>query len=360
APHQGPAGEISRDELWRTVPVWRARFDSYEPDPQVVAALKEVERDLRLTVVFGTWCGDSKQHVPELLKTVDLAGNGRIGVRLIAVRRGFEEPLDFVRDERVINVPTVIVAGDGGEIGRIVETPALDSITADLAAIIAGRPPVHQGRWERERRLARGTYHYLADGGRRGTEEWEIFAGPDDTTLIHSRLQLGARVTETWHRRAADNVTNFLEITRQDGSDLSRSRFWIEAGRAHSVTRGSATGIIEQTIEFPDRWTVLMPLAVDAVVAANGNPAHAFRFGAAGAPTSGRLYPLELEQGGSEEIATPAGRFDAARVVRRVDGEESVWWLHPELRVPVQGRLEDGVRIVLVEIERFTNEPAEP
>ena len=36
-----------------------------------------------------------------------------------------------------------------------------------------------------------------------------------------------------------------------------------------------------------------------------------------------------------------------------------MWWLHPELRVPVQGRLEDGVRIVLVEIERFTNEPAE-
>ncbi|HET6277313.1 MAG TPA: hypothetical protein VFG08_00870, partial [Candidatus Polarisedimenticolia bacterium] len=25
APHQGPAGEISRDELWRTVPVWEAR-----------------------------------------------------------------------------------------------------------------------------------------------------------------------------------------------------------------------------------------------------------------------------------------------------------------------------------------------
>jgi len=360
APHQGLEGEITRDELWRTVPVWRARLESYEPDPQVVAALKKVERDLRLTVVFGTWCGDSKQHVPELLRTIDQAANSRIKLKLVSIRRGFEEPLDFIRDQKVINVPTVIISGASGEIGRIVETPALDSIAADLAAILAGRTPAHPGRWERERRLARGTYHYLVDGSLEGAEEWEIFAGPDDATLIHSRLQAGARVTATWHRRDAGNVTNFLEITRQDGSDLSRSRFWIEGGRARSVTRGSATGIIEQTVEFPDRWTVLMPLAVDAVVPADGNPTHAFRFGAAGAPTSGRLYPLELEQGGSEAISTPAGRFDTARVVRRVAGEESVWWLHPELRVPVQGEREDGVRVVLVEIESFIDEPAEP
>ena len=361
APHQGHAGEISLDELWRTVPVWRARAASYEPSPEIVAALHDVGRDVELTVVLGSWCGDSKQYVPEILKAVDLAANSRIRLRLISIRRDFKEPLDFVRDQRVINTPTVIVTETDEEIGRIVETPALESIEADLAAILAGRPPTHQGRWPRERRLARGTYHYLDDGGSRsGTEEWEIFSGPDDTTLVHSRLQLGERTTETWHQRDDDGVTNFVEITRRDGRDLSRSRFWIEGGRLQSITRGNATGIVEQTTALPHGWMVLLPSAVDAAGSVQGGSSPAFRLNGAGAPTSGRLYLHELEPGEREEIATPAGRFDAHRVVRRLDGAESVWWIHPELGVPVQGQLENGVRVVLVEIERFADEGSGP
>jgi thiol-disulfide isomerase/thioredoxin len=358
APHQGHAGEIALDELWRTVPVWKARAASYEPSPEVVAALHDVGHDVELTVVFGTWCGDSKRYVPELLKTVDLAANNRVGIRLVSIRRGFKEPLDFVRDQKIINVPTVIITRNNEEIGRIVETPALETIEADLAAILAGRPPTHEGRWKREHRLARGTYEYLSDGIRKGTEEWEIFAAPDDTTLVHSRLQLGERTTETWHRRDAGGVTNFVEVTRRGGRELSRSRFWIEEGRLQSITRGNTTGIVEQTAELPDGWTVLLPSAVDAVGSVQGgvSSSPAFRLHGAGAPTSGRLYLHDLERGDREQVSTPAGRFDARRMTRRVDGVESVWWLHPELGLPVEGRREDGVRVILVEIERFAED----
>lgn len=235
----------------------------------------------------------------------------------------------------------------------MVETPALDSAEADLVAILAGRTPPHQGRWTRERRIARGTYHYLGDDGLRGTEEWEIFSAPDDKTLVHSRLQLGDSTTETWQRSDADGVTNFVEITRQTGPDLSRSRFWIEDGHVQSVTRGNATGIVEQTLELPDGWTVLLPVAVSAISSANGGRTRALRLEAAGAPTSGRLYLQELQINGREEITTPAGRFEADRIVRRVGGTESVWWLHPDLEVPVQGQREDGARVVLVEVEQF-------
>lgn len=298
--------------------------------------------------------------MPALLKTLDEAANPAIEVRLVSIRRGFDSPLDFVREHRVINVPTIIVSEDGREIGRIVETPAGASVEADLAAILAGsQPPPHPGRWQRDRRLARGVYEYRDEGGNTlGTEAWELYSAEEDGRLLHSLRELGERSTEVWQRRDSAGATRFVEITRRADGELSRSRHWIGDGHLHVITRGNVTGIIDQKLELPSGALVVVPAS-----AAAGQPQAALdpaaavletvalRLPGSGAPAAGQLEPLVFEDVGREEIDAPAGRFMTTHVTRRLAAETSQWWLHPELAIPVAGRIDGVGQLVLVELE---------
>ncbi len=352
APHQGEAGDVELDELWRTAPVWKSRAAVYEPDRRAVEALAAVDRDVEVRVVFGTWCGDSKHYVPELLESLEQAANPRIHLRLTSIRRGFTEPLDFVRDHRVTNVPTVIVSEGGREIGRIVETPAAANVEADLAAILDGEVPNHTGRWQRDQQLARGTYEYFGAGGERlGKETFEVFSDEDGGTLLHSRAQLHGRTTEIWQRRDGEGATVFVEITREGPGEHSRSRHWIKDGRLRSITRGNTTGIIEQTAELPERWTVLLPAAASAGQAGPGAESGALRLSGAGAPAAGLVEPVTFARIERREVETPAGHFLAEGLERRVGDEVSRWWLHPRLALPVAGEVDGSGKVVLNELE---------
>ena len=110
-----------------------------------------------MTVVLGTWCGDSKEFVPRVLKSVRAASNPNIAVRLVALDNEFLQPQEVIGGRRIINVPTIIVESDGRELGRITETPAGATAEEDLAAILAGSPPAHEGRYERGAEVARWT-----------------------------------------------------------------------------------------------------------------------------------------------------------------------------------------------------------
>lgn len=363
---QGPAGEIGLDELWRTVPLWKRLADAYEPDAKAVAQLAASERDVDLEVIFGTWCGDSKHYVPQLLKTLRLAANPAIHLRLATIRRGFAEPLGLVHDRRLTNVPTVIVSANGREIGRIVETPAGATIEGDLAAILAGETPAHQGRWSRDRRLARGAYRYADQAGKEtGTEEWEIFADGDDR-LLHCRTRLGDRATEVWQRLDPHGETTFVEITREGPGELSRSRHWIEDGRLRSVVRGNTTGVVEQQAELPPGTVVLAPAAAAALQgcpgAADGGvrETSALRLAGAGEPATGLLEPLSFQRLGRREIETPAGRLTADQVERHAGSTTSRWWRHPRLGIPVAGQIDGAGEVVLTELEIFDSAAPDP
>src|SRR5262249_37712010 len=74
-PHPGAVGELTLEQLWEFVPVWRAEADNYVPNAAAVRELKAVDRVTKLTLIFGTWCGDSKFHVPRLLRALRDARN---------------------------------------------------------------------------------------------------------------------------------------------------------------------------------------------------------------------------------------------------------------------------------------------
>ena len=100
--HQGLVGDVTEEALFAAVPVWRRLMDGYTPDASAIAALASEKRDVTMEVVFGTWCGDSKEFVPHILKTVQAAANPRITVKLIALDNDFLRPQNVIADERIV------------------------------------------------------------------------------------------------------------------------------------------------------------------------------------------------------------------------------------------------------------------
>ncbi len=357
SPHQGPAGELELEELFAVAPTWRRRVGAYEPDPQAVAALAAHPGEVEVTVALGTWCGDSRNYVPKLLSTLEAAANPGLRLELVAIGRGFGEPADFILGQRLTNVPTVIVRQDGDEIGRIVETPAAASIEADLAAILRLAPETHGGRWSREAEIARGRYAYRGDGDRRlGDESWQLFGTEGGGRLLHCQVAKDGRELDVWHRRDADGASEFVEVTRRQEGELSRTRIWIDGGELRATTRGNVTGIVEQHLEVPPGTSFLLPCAADAGYdwLRRGRPdggaaTAAFRL-SADQPAAGMLVEVRTSPAGEEAVKTAAGEMVAIRLDASSGGATSRWWLDGELGVPLRGEASEWGRVTLEEL----------
>ncbi len=363
SPHQGPTGPIPAEELFAAAPAWQRRMAAYQPDADAVAALAAHEQDAQITVALGTWCGDSRNYVPKLLRSLELAANPRLQVDLVAIHRGFGEPADVVLGQSITNVPTVIVSRGGEEIGRIVETPAAETVEADLAAILGGTPEAHPGRWSREAEIARGRYVYRdAEEREVGSESWELYGSEGGGRLLHCTLERDGQEVDVWHRRDADGASEFAELTRRRGAELSRTRIWIDGGSLRSLTRGNATGIVEQHLEVPVDTGLLLPCAAEAGyewIRVEQEPgvteSNVTGFTvAADQPASGRVSQLTVSSDGREFVTTPAGQFLAKRLAHQLDVDhgnvEARWWLDSKLGVPIRGRLEGQGEVTLEEL----------
>ncbi|MGA9774287.1 MAG: hypothetical protein WBV94_34990 [Blastocatellia bacterium] len=338
--HPGITGEMSADKLWETVPVWRSVMEGYQPNAGAVAAIKANTAETKVTLLYGTWCPDSKNYVPRLIKALKLAGNDRIQVKLIGIDNQFREPVDAVQPRRITNVPTVIVERAGREIGRIVETPATKSMEEDLAAILSGQPVTHNGRWERGPRIASGVYSYRDEAGReRGTENWELFSTAEGGYLVHSRVSAGDVTTEVFHRVDAARRPTFVEVTSRRGDEITRTRYNLDSHTLTARMRGSVSGVISQTLEVPDRFCLSSPsLAAEGLRLAGGEQKSMMIYFAPAQfdEALGTLEPLSYESKGEETVRVPAGEFRARHVRSRTDKGTSELWIHPQLPIPVQ------------------------
>lgn len=142
--HKGIVGDLTETKIWEDVPIWQTLMGKYQPDAQAVAALKKNRQALTVIIAAGTWCGDSKHYVPQLLRALHEAGNQHIQIKLIGIANKFVEPADFVKQRDIKKVPTIIVERQGREIGRIIETPVAKTMEEDLVAIFNGKPNVRK------------------------------------------------------------------------------------------------------------------------------------------------------------------------------------------------------------------------
>jgi hypothetical protein len=254
APHQSKAGPMTVEELWATAPVWRAIADVYEPDGAIVERLKAIDEPVRLEVVLATWCGDSRQHVPRLLKSVARAANPNITVELIGIDADFLQPMDVIGGRNITNVPTVIVSSAKAsvELGRFVESPAAATVEDDVCDIVAGTPKPHLGRTERGALITSGKYQ-LRDARRRheGIETFEVYARPSGGVVAHSIIaKRDGSSIETWASPQSVEVTHRVGGTVSAHRTTTRTRIRRD-GDAWSAHSRGATGIVDQTVAAP-------------------------------------------------------------------------------------------------------------
>jgi hypothetical protein len=245
APHQSKAGSMTIDELWETAPVWRAIADHYQPDGALVERLRRIDQPVTLEVVLATWCGDSRQHVPRLLKSIATANNPKIAVELIGIDADFLQPMDVIAGRNITNVPTVIVKANDRELGRMIETPAAATVEDDVCDIVAGTRKPHQGRMERGALLSSGTY-LLRDARRRvvGTEAFELYEKSGGGNVAHSVIsKRDGSTIETWASPTSVEVT-----TR--AAKMIRTRYRRD-GENWTATQRGANGILEQAVAAP-------------------------------------------------------------------------------------------------------------
>ncbi len=92
---------------------------------------------LNITVVMGTWCGDSREFVPPFLKILDTLGFPEQNLKIICVDRQKNGISEEVKDLDIKLVPTMIFYRDGKETGRIIESPKM-GLEKDFLKIITG------------------------------------------------------------------------------------------------------------------------------------------------------------------------------------------------------------------------------
>ncbi|AMS26185.1 hypothetical protein AEM51_03280 [Bacteroidetes bacterium UKL13-3] len=98
-------------------------FKAYVPAKLVTDSIQLYAQDVKLMVVLGTWCGDSKEHVPTLCKIALQSGITLKQIEFIGVDRKKHCPLPDITSLNIEYVPTIFVFVKGILKGKIIETP---------------------------------------------------------------------------------------------------------------------------------------------------------------------------------------------------------------------------------------------
>jgi len=101
-----------------------SNYAAYKVDSTAIKSLKNVLRVKEITIVLGTWCGDSKLQVPHFLKIMDAIGFDQSKIKYIAVDGTKHAENGLIDNMKITNVPTFIFTDKKGtEVARITEHP---------------------------------------------------------------------------------------------------------------------------------------------------------------------------------------------------------------------------------------------
>lgn len=132
-------GERSIEEINELLPEYAHNASKYHPNRKALEALQNVTQDSRFLVFFATWSPLSKNWIPRLMKTLELANNGHLLATFYGVNQGLDQPQFELEEYSVTAVPAVIVVRQNEELGRIERLPQR-SIEEDVARILGAMP----------------------------------------------------------------------------------------------------------------------------------------------------------------------------------------------------------------------------
>lgn len=110
-------------------------YSDYLPNQDILSSIPQNFSDYKILIVMGTWCGDSRREIPRFYKILDEIQLPDSNISLVAVNRKKQGLYNETEGLNVQLVPTIIFYKNGGEIGRIIETPNI-SLEKDFLNIL--------------------------------------------------------------------------------------------------------------------------------------------------------------------------------------------------------------------------------
>lgn len=128
-------GITTEEEIRSQHPIFNLYANRYQPDSVSIHHIRQLKDSIHIVTVLGTWCKDSKKHVPSLFKVLEQSQNELITTTYVGVDYDNRES-GRISGEYAIRVnPTFILFRNGMEIGRIEEEPKI-SIEQDIVSIL--------------------------------------------------------------------------------------------------------------------------------------------------------------------------------------------------------------------------------
>ncbi len=131
-------GICNREAMQDSSFAWwfNSEYENYELDRETLSKIKIDNEFQSITIVMGTWCGDSRREVPRFYKILDSLNFPSAKIKLIMVDRKKEADGVDISSLKIELVPTMIFYNDGLEVGRIIETPK-ETLEKDIEGILA-------------------------------------------------------------------------------------------------------------------------------------------------------------------------------------------------------------------------------
>lgn len=99
-------------------PDYQRTAEAYTPSGPIVEKLRTEQRDVRISVFFGTWCPFCQEMVPRMMRVAGELSGSKIRVDFYGLPRGISSDQEARRFD-IHGVPTGIVFVNGKEAGRI-------------------------------------------------------------------------------------------------------------------------------------------------------------------------------------------------------------------------------------------------
>lgn len=110
-------------------------YADYNSADKTIEELSKHIKGIKIKVVLGSWCHDSKIQVPAFIKVLDQISFKNEMLEFIGVDR-LKKPHDYsIKDLKIKRVPTFIFYKEGEEIGRIIESPN-ETLEKDFLKIV--------------------------------------------------------------------------------------------------------------------------------------------------------------------------------------------------------------------------------
>lgn len=113
-------GETGPDEIF-LLKDWKEIYDNYKPDEKIISKINALSRKFEVEIYLGTWCKDSKNNVPKLIKIFKTIKKVKVKYFAILWRKAERSEIYKLKD--IKRIPTIIFYSKEKEIGRIIENP---------------------------------------------------------------------------------------------------------------------------------------------------------------------------------------------------------------------------------------------